>query len=135
MKTNYTPQYFIDKFTKIPEKRWCTGVLSRIHMWQFKAQHCALGHCGLRTGHGETRINRNNEAFALITLFNKYGLSVININDNKMGHLFREPTEKKRILAALEYIKKEEEKSLIPPVPIMEYTKSVDEKNWLVLKS
>ena len=42
----YTIQYFIDKFTAIPDENWGRGNLTYAYN---PDKHCVLGHCGVRT--------------------------------------------------------------------------------------
>lgn len=90
---NYTVDYFIEKFTVIPDNKWIIG------SFNFKNKHCALGHCF-----------RNNsdtdESIALRNLFRNNGLSIVAIND--ASSRFMEDTPKARVLAALNYIKEKQ---------------------------
>ena len=36
----YNAQHFIDKFTAIPEEKWCIKMFTDEH-----GRHCAAGHC------------------------------------------------------------------------------------------
>lgn len=44
-ETEYTPQYYIDKFVKTRSTDWCKGEFDNGN-----GQYCALGHCGYRIG-------------------------------------------------------------------------------------
>jgi hypothetical protein len=93
MNTNttvYNAQYFIDKFSTIPEEKWCTGKFEDEH-----GRHCALGHCGARKS-----FVRTEEANALSAL-----IWPMSINDGDADD-YQQPTPKQRILAALEDAKK-----------------------------
>jgi len=85
----YNKKYFIEKFTAIPDDRWCTG-----NFVNFDGQCCAAGFCGDRN-----RIDSPPEAKALYALILPIG-HVADINDGFHG-AFQQPTPKLRILAAL----------------------------------
>lgn len=81
--------YFIRKFRSMPEALWTTGSL--YNGWTY--QCCAMGHCD------------NTESQPLSDLFRlKLRMLVCHVNDDPIEN-FRQATPKKRILAALEYIK------------------------------
>jgi len=44
----YNRQYFIDKFSAIPDEQWISGDLHD----ENTGASCALGHCGVRQGNG-----------------------------------------------------------------------------------
>lgn len=118
-KTDYTVDYFIEKFSKIPEGMWITGDFGR------GGVHCAGGHCGCTYSKEST-----DEAMALAHLIGKLPLVRHNggysdiIYDNivciNYGHTqYQQNTPKQRILAALYDIKKlQENKTEIPSTPI-----------------
>lgn len=94
MKTKYTVDYFIKKFSKIPNNKWTTG--------QFVSdldptKRCALGHCQVLRGGIKTA-----EASALVKLIKTPTL----INDWYGKH----KTPKGRILAALREVKRAQAK-------------------------
>lgn len=93
----YNIDYFIKKFTAIPEGKWCTGMYLNDN-----DQSCALGHCGVRYTES-CGYNKTDEANALITIFGRSG-KVININDFELelGN-----TPRTRILRALKEKKNE----------------------------
>jgi len=103
----YTAQYFIDKFTLIPEDKWTTGVLNN------GKACCVLGHCGLIEFYNSID-DYPEEIIALIVMFSKLiknkgrpwdQLSnVYEINDYKSLPYFQS-TPKERILAALNDLK------------------------------
>lgn len=95
----YTVDYFIEKFKRIPEDRWCTGKLKTEN-----ESHCALGWCGVTS-----MANLNKESKALVALFSERWLSVAGVNDG-WDSRFNLETPKERILAALDYIKSREKK-------------------------
>lgn len=90
--------YFIDKFTTIPDSEWCIGWFS-----DKEGRHCAYGHCGVEVG------NSTDESRALDRLFRKSDLAlydiIAEINDGRREE-YHQSTPKARILAALEDIKK-----------------------------
>lgn len=91
----YDVNYFIKKFTAIPEKAWCTQVFDNKC-----GQHCALGHCGIIPN----KVPYTKESNELSLLFIKYYyFNVTTVNDNIYSN--NEPTPKLRILKALKTIK------------------------------
>lgn len=96
--TEYTVDYFIQKFEKIPEGLWHVGSYTNLDRTRF----CALGHCGVMKG-GELLLSASGRALAdLISCHLRCGVG--NINDGLHKH-FQQPTPKQRILAALYDIK------------------------------
>lgn len=94
----YTIDYFINKFSAIPEKMWTI----RTRGYDDNGPHCALGHCDeswKRWG------NKGAEETALIKIFDDDGLKIIRINNGDCPK-YQQPTPKQRILAALHDIKK-----------------------------
>ena len=83
----YTIDYFIEKFDKIPAKNWIRG------RFGFNGIHCALGHCGMTYTGGD-----NNESKALMGLIP----DVAFINDDAIQY---GTTPKERILNKLYEIK------------------------------
>lgn len=82
--------YFIRKFRSIPEALWTTGTLH--NGWTH--QHCAAGFCD------------HIEMQPLQKLFwDHLNVRVFEVNDKYSRQPFHAETPKKRILAALEYIK------------------------------
>ena len=67
-ETIYDIDYFINKFTQIPDDYWICGSLYTKS--EEKIMSCALGHCGIIIS--EEKYLENPEAFALVKLFNKY---------------------------------------------------------------
>lgn len=87
----YDVNYFINKFSAIPEERWT------VRNYILGNKRCALGHCGMGI------IFTSREALALIALFkSKLDVRVSWVNDGKYASLGRTPKE--RILNALELI-------------------------------
>ena len=83
-------QYFIDKFTAIPDEQWTVGIFT-----DSEGRHCALGHCGAPLGY---------EWPILSDLVGRATQSCIsNINDGKDPN-FQQHTPKARVLAALNSI-------------------------------
>lgn len=97
--SKYTVDYFLTKFTAIPEDKWCQNEYKNA-----AGQHCAFGLCGAsNTIFGPASFPE--EAKALDAMFNRHlGVSVPNLND---GHIMRftQATPKQRILAGLKEIK------------------------------
>ncbi len=98
---NYDTQYFIDKFSAIPEELWITGEFQNPDK---PCQRCAYGHCGC-----DDMSDENEEANCLDRLFRDHGLRVPPVNDGEKardsGEFWKLPTPKARILAALESFK------------------------------
>jgi hypothetical protein len=91
MKPTYDKQYFIDKFTAIPEDRWITKDYA-----DDAGRCCAFGHCGVR--HMKPALGGGGEeADALAALLQHRTAS---INDGDTDE-YQQPTPKQRILAAL----------------------------------
>lgn len=51
----YNVEYFLNKFSKIPNDRWCKADLGS------DGKHCALGHCGVTDGDIDIIGNIDNE--------------------------------------------------------------------------
>jgi lambda repressor-like predicted transcriptional regulator len=92
--TTYDVDYFIKKFSTIPDDKWCVGAFNND-----AGCCCALGHCGHRAG------LRTTEGIALGALFNGAALNIVAVND-RHSLLYTQDTPKARILAALHDIKK-----------------------------
>lgn len=100
----YTVDYFIDKFSKIPNKFWITGRFDAPTVDHVK--HCVLGHCWRKVGGPHTQ-----ESKALRNLFAEYfHTKPWMINDSRFSNnQFPQKTPRGRILAALKKIKKKSE--------------------------
>lgn len=59
----YTKEYFIEKFSNIPEENWVSTSLGK------DGKHCALGHCGVKLSKDDRIYVSTPEANALIKLF------------------------------------------------------------------
>lgn len=97
----YTPDYYLEKFSEIDESKWTTGEYESGD----GCKHCAMGHCGAREINF-TEIH-TPESHHLIQLFvGAIGIpyTVGRVND-RPSELFPQTTPKRRILAALHYIK------------------------------
>lgn len=106
---NYDVDYFIEKFTNIPEHHWTEKVFNRTLFEVEKC--CALGHCGARHTWDDT-----SESRALHNLFKDHQMGVIDVNDgaellffDKTVDFMKSESPRGRILGALEYIKKQEQ--------------------------
>lgn len=95
--TEYSIQYFIDRFSAIPEEHWLEGHFTSE---TDPTQHCAYGHCGCTPDCQE-----NLEANTLDRLFRDHKLNVAEVNDAVEPTFRYLPTPKQRILAALESFK------------------------------
>lgn len=112
----YDVDYFIKKFSAIPENMWCIEKL-RNHL----NQRCANGHCGIEQyGHKTNESIALKKIFSVLTITSATEVGLINgetmhgiflsvkamdINDGKARE-YQQPTPKQRILAALHDIKK-----------------------------
>lgn len=81
----FTKQYFIDKFSAIPDELWITG-----NFRDKKGRCCAIGHCSIE-----------GEGLALVDIFGVGSSSCINDGGDPR---FQQPTPRARILAALEMV-------------------------------
>lgn len=131
----YTVDYFIAKFQAIPENKFISYDQGRN-----QPEHCALGWCknilgqyGCATTVREYPLSFSPEAVALNSLLIesdiriegcvypanvKSGYIIAQINNG--GHpQFQQPTEKQRILAALQYVKAQLEQVEISDPPVM----------------
>lgn len=130
----YTVDYFIKKFEAIPEDNFATGTFMQ---WHDNNSRCTLGHClskrmiriandyminmGVDSFPPEKCAEYSKElevAYALCLLFNgksprNGSEQVIEIN-NGTHHMYKQPTPKQRILAALHDIKAMQEKEQKP---------------------
>ena len=91
----YDADYFIRRFSAIPDEKWCTGAYRKGDAM------CASGHCLLWGDHG--RRESTNEWRALCDMFGRNAPSLVND-----GHCprYRQKTPRARILAALRDAKK-----------------------------
>lgn len=104
MNTEYTVDYFIHKFSAIPDGKWCVGKLI-----DDDGRSCAAGHCGFRCGPLPA------ECKALTAILGE-GIAVPAINDG-VHPRYKQPTPKARILQALHDIKSKQEQAAKPPAP------------------
>ena len=82
----YTVDYFIKKFSKIPWYKWNTGTTTRNTFFGLIETHCAIGFCKSKYNY---EINEETEALGTILSFlykyEEYKLSYIwMINDGKL---------------------------------------------------
>jgi hypothetical protein len=104
-QTIYDVDYFIRKFSAIPEENWLINEYAR------GTSYCAFGHCGMRDNNS---IDRIPEAKVLAGILPDAAI----INDGeKRG--YQQPTPKQRVLAALYDIKKAQYPEISePPVTV-----------------
>lgn len=96
----YDVDYFIKKFSAIPENKWTTQFYNIVIDGE-KVSSCALGHCGA----SDDFLDMGNEADALWSIvMENTKLSTHKINDGDCRQ-YQQPTPKQRILAALYDIK------------------------------
>ncbi len=97
---NYTVDYFIEKFSAIPETKWCIN-----RRENDLGQRCAHGHCYSgsvgENGSVEKALSKLSKELGY-----KVGLAPINNGDDER---YQQPTPKQRIMAALYDIKKMQE--------------------------
>lgn len=108
----YTTQYFIDKFTAIPDNKWYTGSFVNPSNTD---QRCAFGHCHV-VNFKENTLKENAEQQNLNKLFSIYlELSVVQVNDNLCLNPYKYSSPKARILAALNDIKAKQQTEISDP--------------------
>jgi len=98
LKSEYTVEYFINKFEAIPEDQWTTEVYE-----DDLGRQCAFGHCSTSTNPDKIGFVGTTEAADLLILFIRADLSVACVNDGRDDR-FQQPTPKQRILTALRHI-------------------------------
>lgn len=85
MGKKFDVDYFINKFSKIPEENWLTGFLGE----EGFGVHCALGHCGV---HGEYKETKESKALGELILNSEISLEYIHphLNDpsGRMATIF-----------------------------------------------
>lgn len=102
-KPVYDVDYFISKFSAIPEDKWTTGCLKDNRT----GACCALGHCNADYSYTALGADSSVEANNLRRIFKVKQLEVPEVNDDMSGlynHLGTTP--KARIIAVLEDIKR-----------------------------
>lgn len=104
---NYDVDFFIRKFSAIPDERWTRGSFAGLNN-----RHCALGHCGVRMVN--RAITWTPEGDALNDIIGSFpGVPAINDHAAKSGlHNFPGDTPRARILAALHDAKSKAESAL-----------------------
>lgn len=102
----YDVNYFIDKFQKISASLWIVGAFGQQDF------HCALGHCGARCSSDVVPLS---EASILVGIMRKHLNSFPSIINDGLNSNYPQHTPKQRILAALQDIKKMQDKSDAPP--------------------
>jgi len=91
--TQYTLEYFIEKFDKIPDEEWCVDRFESLD----HTKKCALGHCGMDSDWD------TDESLALRGILYRYNLpDPVLINDDSTGEYGDTPRE--RILNVLSLI-------------------------------
>lgn len=113
----YTIQYFIDKFSVIPEDQWCSFSLISPD-----GKRCALGHCLSKETtfynanawlDGGIPVNPEIAGLAAIGINYIDGqFSIVSVNNGE-DLRFQQPTEKQRVLAALQWCKEQEAEAVI----------------------
>lgn len=132
MDNQFTVDYFIDKFSAIPENKWTQRKLYSQDM------SCSLGHCKVTENdfnYDLMTFEGTDEAKALISLFStlsisicgrqkpnacsfsNYSFNVTYVNDGDADQ-YPQPTPKQRILAALNDIKKAQQPSNPYPLSV-----------------
>jgi|ERR1700690_2341401 len=115
-QTVYDADYFISKFSAIPENKYFVGEYAHPNIDSF----CALGHCGEHYGNKKFNCDsvKTAESSALRSLFAVHSINVALLNDG-MEDKYKQPTPKQRILAALYDIKRAQYPEITqPPVTI-----------------
>ncbi len=100
-KRPYDIDYFINKFTAIPDDKWTTRRYETIN-----DKCCALGHCGERTTKHTIEATTLNDIIANSHIIPPQSKSttIVYINDGDHND-YKQDTPKARILAALNDIK------------------------------
>lgn len=106
----FTPDYFIDKFSAIPDHLWDVGSIGNYEGTEF-AKKCALGLCGVSVMQGV--YVPTEESDALVKLFGgaepdgtiKNYRSVYAVNDALEDYRIYGSTPKERIINKLKEIK------------------------------
>lgn len=135
MQTVYNTEYFIKKFSAIPEERWIIGLFN-----DDQGRSCANGHCGVvgkihfdETPSKTNRLTLTLESIALQKVFSilkialsfredkvegdEYSCKAANINNGNCKK-YPQATPKQRILAALRDVKMLEEQVEISDPPV-----------------
>lgn len=107
---NYDIDYFLDKFSNIPDENWTTGELKE----KGTNKYCAFGHCDITTLTLKD-INNNREASALVNIIgNMWDVVYINDGTDKYANLHYShlgATPKERIINSLKEIKSQNEQN------------------------
>ena len=99
MSTIYDADYFIEKFSGIPDELWFEGEFASPANPECKS---ALGHCGASWNGRKEK--HTKESGALLSLFGDTMVSIYFVNNGE-SQAFIHPTPKGRVLAALAWIK------------------------------
>jgi hypothetical protein len=100
----YTVDYFLNKFSSIAPDEWYVGDFSNVEGNKF----CALGHCGCDGS--KLPFTEEGEQLSLILCAIQPSTDrVARINDG-LSHKYKQATPKERILAALNDVKKRQQK-------------------------
>lgn len=106
----YSVDYFIKKFSAIPDELWCVRGFNGPG-----GSHCAAGHCGMDGSCGGWL---RPEAIGIRELFDDLGTDIAYVNDGG-DERYKQPTPKARILAALYAIKaKQTPPPSLPPLTL-----------------
>lgn len=117
MNTEFTVDYFIQKFEAIPESKWVSSILFD------NGRSCANGHCGVRhwkqndSMRNDHYFKTTKESMALVPIFKhlkcdrntdhvEYYSDIAATINNGSDKRYQQSTPKQRILAALHDIKK-----------------------------
>jgi len=111
----YDVDYFINKFSNIPEEEWCIGS----YVSPLKDKFCAFGHCGCGSRNPKQHNKAEIKALQELSAFFDFRSNFANINDNN-EYLYKKLNKKyselltqlekcngpkERVLCALNYIK------------------------------
>lgn len=121
----YTVDYFIAKFSLIPEDKWAIGIFATRKNIFSPIKMCAQGFClpnkavkaalGKHLVYPDVNDSSYKEVFALVELFGN-SKAVARINNGKNIE-YQQSTPRRRILAALNDIKKKQEEETGKPKP------------------
>lgn len=102
----YDSQYFIDKFSAIPEEKWCIRAIQRFE--NGIEQRCAMGWCfskNINPNKISEEDIRSQENLQMDRFFHRINASRVDIN-NGDDPRYQQPTPKQRVLAAFADIQK-----------------------------
>jgi hypothetical protein len=119
LSTPFTVDYFIEKFSNIPEERWAVGTFEDAAADKMNPKYDAQAFCGVTPANKFLVFNAKtihevpyylHEAWSLVRLFGRGDRKVSAVN-NGTTKAYPQKTPKQRILACLADIKRELEQT------------------------